>query len=69
MQVESSTAQEHIFSIFLKIIRNTKTDLTFADKTTNLYTVPKEQYKKLVNSAITTSYKKINKKTQAQINR
>ena len=50
------------------IIKNTKTTLTFADKTSNLYKVPKEQYEKLVNNAITTSYKKINKKAQDQIN-
>ena len=49
-------------------MKNTKTTLTFADNTSNLYTVPKEQYEKLVNNAITTSYKKINKKAQGQIN-
>ena len=52
----------------IRIIKNTKTTLTFADKTSNLYKVPKEQYEKLVNNAITTSYKKINKKAQHQIN-
>ena len=52
----------------IKTIKNTKTTLTFADKTSNVYKVPKEQYKKLVNNAITTSYKKISKKTQDQIN-
>ena len=52
----------------IRIIKNTKTTLTFADKTSNLYKVPKEQYEKLVNNAITTSYKKINKKAQDQIN-
>ena len=30
--------------------------------------MPKEQYEKLVNNAITTSYKKIKKKAQGQIN-
>ena len=49
-----------------RIIKNTKTTLTFADKTSNLYKVPKEQY---VNNATMTSYKKINKKAQDQINR
>ena len=52
----------------IRIIKNTKTTLTFADKTSNLYKVPKEQYEKLVNNAIMTSYKKINKKAQDQIN-
>ena len=51
-----------------RIIKNTKTTLTFADNTSNLYTVPKEQYEKLVNNAITTSYKKISKKAQDEIN-
>ena len=44
------------------------TTLTFAAKTSNLYKVPKEQYEKLVNNAITTSYKKISKTAQGQIN-
>ena len=38
------------------------------DKTSNVYKVPKEQYGKLVNNAITESYKKISKKAQNQIN-
>ena len=52
----------------IRIIKNTNTTLTFADKTSNLYKVPKKQYEKLVNNAITTSYKKISKKAQDQIN-
>ena len=44
------------------------TTLTFAAKTSNLYKIPKEQYEKLVNNAITTSYKKISKTAQGQIN-
>ena len=52
----------------IRIIKNTKTTLRFADKTSNLYKVPKEQYEKLVNNAITKSYKKISKKAQDQIN-
>ena len=46
----------------IKIIKNTKTTLTFADKTSNAYKVLKEQYEKLVNNAIRTSYKKISNK-------
>ena len=52
----------------IKTIKNTKTTLTFAAKIFNVYIVPKEQYKKLVNNAITTSYKKVSKETQNQIN-
>ena len=55
----------------IRIIKNTMTTLTFAAKTSNLYKVPKEQYEKLVNNAITTSYKKnkkISKTAQGQIN-
>ena len=63
---KSSSQQQSMEDI--RIIKNTKTALTFADKTSNFYKVPKEQYEKLVNNAITTSYKKINKKAQSQIN-
>ena len=52
----------------IKTIKNTKTTLTFADKTSNVYKVPKEQYQKIGNNAITTSYKKVSKKTHEQIN-
>ena len=43
----------------IKIIKNTKATLIFADKTSNVYKVPKEQYEKLVNNTMITSYKKI----------
>ena len=52
----------------VKTIKNTKTTSTFAGNTSNIYKVPKEQYEKLVNNAITTSYKKVSQKTQDQIN-
>ena len=41
----------------------------FANKTSKLCKVLKEQHEKLVNNAITTSYKKVSKKTQNQINK
>ena len=44
----------------IRTIKNTKTTLTFSDKTSNVYKVPKEQYEKLPNNFITTSYKKVN---------
>ena len=37
---------------------NTDTTLTFADKTSNLYKLKKEQYKKMLNDTLTTTYKK-----------
>ena len=52
----------------IRIIKNTKATLTFAGKTSNVYKVPKEQYEKLVNYAITTCYKKVSKRTQDEIN-
>ena len=52
----------------MRTIKNTKTTLTFSDKTSNVYKVPKEQYEKLLSNAITTSYKKVSKKTQDHIN-
>ena len=52
----------------IRTIKKTKTTLTFADKTSHVYKVPKEQYEKLLNNAITTSYKKVSRKTQDQIN-
>ena len=49
----------------IRTIKNTRTALTFEEKTSN---VLKGQYEKLVNNAITTSYKKVSKKAQDQIN-
>ena len=49
----------------IRTIKNTRTTLTFEEKTSN---VLKGQYEKLVNNAITTSYKKVSKKAQDQIN-
>ena len=52
----------------IRTIKNTQTTLTFADKTSNISKVPKEQYENQVNNAIITIYKKVSKKTQDQIN-
>ena len=66
-RVTKSSFQQQLMED-IKIIKNTKATLTFANKTSNLYKVPKEQYEKLVNNAMTTSYKKIiRKKAQDQI--
>ena len=50
----------------IRTIKNTKTTLTFADKTSNVYKVTKEQYEKLLNNAITTSYKKVSKRRKTR---
>ena len=42
----------------INTIHSTDTTLTFADKTSNLYKLKKEQYKKMLNDSITITYKK-----------
>ena len=42
----------------INTIHNTDTTLTFADKPSNLYKLKKEQYQKMLNDSITTTYKK-----------
>lgn len=42
----------------MKKIRSNKNILVFADKSTNFYEMPKQQYEKLLNENITKSYKK-----------
>ena len=42
----------------LNTIHNTDTTLTFADKTSKLYKLKEEQYQKMLNDSITTTYKK-----------
>lgn len=49
--------------------KSTKTTLIFTDQTSNLYNLPKEQYEKLLNNAITTSYKNVRKTQEDQINK
>ena len=53
----------------IKLINNTTATLTCADKTTNIYKLPRPEYQKLMNNAITTSYKKVSNKMQDQINK
>ena len=50
----------------IRTIKNTETILKFADKTSNVYKVPKEQYETLINNDITRSYKKVSKETPNQ---
>ena len=42
----------------INTIHNTDTTLTFADKTSKLYKLKEEQYQKMLNDSITTTYKK-----------
>ena len=42
--------------------------LTFVKDTTNLYKLEKEEYKKLLKDSIITTYKKVNKDINKQIN-
>ena len=52
----------------IKNINTTKTTLTFADKSTNLYHVTKEKYNNLLNNAVTSTYKKANINISNKIN-
>ena len=47
---------------------NTDTTLTFADKASNLYKFKKEQYNKMMNDSITTTYKKASMNIHNKIN-
>ena len=52
----------------IRTINETQTTLTFADKTTNLYKLTKEDHNKLLRNAVTTTYKKVNKNIHHKIN-
>ena len=52
----------------IRTINNTDATLTFADKTTNLYKLSKEDHNKLLQNAVTTTYKKVNKNIHRKIN-
>ena len=52
----------------LKKVRSSKKTLTFADKTSNMYRLDKEEYRHLLQNAVTTTYKKSNKETERRIN-
>ena len=52
----------------INTIQSTDTTLTFADKTSNLYKLKREQYKKMLNDSITTTYKKATNNIQNKIN-
>ena len=52
-----TTLQEDI-----KLIHNSKKTMTFADKTSNMYELTKEEHNKLLRTPITSKYKKANTK-------
>ena len=52
----------------LRKVRSSKKALTFADKTSNMYRLEKEEYRRLLQNAVTTTYKKSNKETERRIN-
>ena len=54
-----TTLQEDI-----RLIHNSKKTMTFADKTSNMYQLTKEEHNKLLRNAITLKSKKKNKKNQ-----
>ena len=49
-------------------MRSSKKTLTFAGKTSNMYRLEKEEYRRLLQNAVTTAYKKSNKETERRIN-
>ena len=49
-------------------VRSSKKTMTFADKTSNMYRLEKEEYHRLLQNAVTTTYKKSNKETERKIN-
>ena len=42
--------------------------MTFADKTTNIYRLTREEYDKILNDSITATYKKANNNIKKKIN-
>ena len=43
--------------------------MTFADKTSNIYRLTKEQYDQLLTNSVTSTYRKANSKIKKQINK
>ena len=52
----------------LRKVQSLKKTLTFADETSNMYWLEKEEYHRLLQNAVTTIYKKSNKETERRIN-
>ena len=52
----------------IKTIKKSKRLFVFADKTSNIYQIEKNEYKKLTSDAITSTYKKIPDKISNKVN-
>ena len=52
----------------LKKVRSSKKTSTFADKISKMYRLEKEEYRRLLQNAVTTTYKKFNKETERRLN-
>ena len=52
----------------IKLIKKSNKTRTFADKTSNMYRLTKEEYDQLIMNSITSTYKKANNNIKNQIN-
>ena len=52
----------------LRKVHSLKKTLTFEDKTSNMYRLKKEEYRRILPNAVTITYKKFNKETERRIN-
>ena len=50
-------------------VRASNKTMTFADKTSNVYRLSKDEYDKLINNSITSTYKKANSNISKQVNK
>ena len=53
----------------IKLIKDSHKTMTFADKTSNMYRLTKEQYDQLIMNSITSTYRKANSNIKKQINK
>ena len=53
----------------IKLIKDSHKTMTFADMTSNMYRLTKEQYDKLIMNSITSTYKKANSSIKKRINK
>ena len=70
--IEFTTVRDQFLSQLsrdVKEIRSSEKVLVFADKSTNIYEVEKEEYNTLLNNNITTTYKKTNSEVKDAIDR
>ena len=64
-QVKELVPFENDLIDMLKVIKKT---LTFADKTSNMYRLSKEEHEELLTNAVTSNYKKANNSIKKKIN-